>query len=49
QRNACRDTRFHLLLNSLAPSHMAGMEKNDLNDINLENTAEPQSIGYPIR
>ncbi|CAF3366285.1 unnamed protein product [Rotaria socialis] len=48
QRNACRDTRFHLLLNSLAPSHITGMEKNDLNDINLENTADLQSIDYPI-
>ncbi|CAF2585242.1 unnamed protein product [Rotaria sp. Silwood2] len=40
QRNACRDVRFHSLLDALAPSHAMGIEQNNSNNTNHNNVSE---------
>ncbi|CAF0938631.1 unnamed protein product [Rotaria sordida] len=48
QRNACRDKRFRLLLDTLAPSHVIGIEENNFDDTNQNKISEYQSNDYPI-
>ena len=40
QRNACRDRRFHSLLDILEPSHAIGVKRNNLHSITYNHVSE---------